>query len=78
MFETQKFGDKTSSGKIGLNIKPIQHTNPPYSNTKPVCGGCSIKYDILTYLYCIAEISRLSYLVLQEKSVLAFSCLKYL
>ena len=32
MFETQKFGNKTSSGEIGINIRT--HANPKLDRTR--------------------------------------------
>ena len=40
MFETQKSGDKTSSGEIGLNIRP--NASPKVGQDK-LSGGVSVR-----------------------------------
>ena len=48
MFETQKSGNKTSSGEIGLNIKKLAS---PKLGQDQVPGGVSVYKDISLYSY---------------------------
>ena len=45
MFETQKSGNKTSSGEIGLDIRP--HASPKAGQDQ-VSGGVSVPYRLAT------------------------------